>query len=263
MQSHAPLSGKRAIIHGGAGAIGRAIAEVFARDGAHVFLTGRSLARVEAVAAELRVTGGQADAARVDVLDEASVDAHAAEVGALDIVVNAFAIEHVQGVPLAELSLEQYMQPILGYTRGNFLAVRAAARYLRPRGAVLLLSPPGARLVGRGWLGHGVAFAGVEQLTRLLAAELGPQGVRVLCLCPHAIPEAVARSHARDVFQRRAEADGTTIEAMLEGAAKHSTLLGRLPTLAEVAETAAFVASDRAGAMTATTVNLSCGALPE
>lgn len=98
-------------------------------------------------------------------------------------------------------------------------------------------------------------------MTRLLAAELGPSGIRVNCLRPHAIPEAAAKgSHSRDVFRPAAERAGFTVEAMLAGAAE-TTLLKRLPKLDEVANVAAFLASDRASAMTGAIANLSCGAL--
>ena len=129
-------------------------------------------------------------------------------------------------------------------------------------GVILLLSVPGARLVGRGWLGHGAAFAAVEAMTRLLAAELGPLGVRVLCLRPDAIPEALAYgSHTGQVFARVAGALGTTTDELLAGRARSATLTGRLPTLAEVAETAAFLSSAGAGAMTGSVLNLTCGSL--
>ncbi len=88
---------------------------------------------------------------------------------------------------------------------------------------------------------------------------LGPSGIRVVCLRSHAIPEAAAiGSHSRDVFRLVAERGGTTVDEMLAGAAG-GTLLKRLPTLAEVVNTAVFVASDQAGAMTGTVANLTCG----
>ncbi|HEX9574858.1 MAG TPA: SDR family oxidoreductase, partial [Myxococcales bacterium] len=114
---------------------------------------------------------------------------------------------------------------------------------------------------GTGYIGYGAACGAVESMSRLLAAELGPSGIRVICLLPHAIPEATAMgSHSRDVFRPFAERAGITVEQML---ARHAdtTLLKRLPTLAQVANVAAFVASDQAGAMTGTVVNLTCGTL--
>lgn len=126
---------------------------------------------------------------------------------------------------------------------------------------ILTLSTPGARLSGVGFLGNGVASAAVEAFSRILAGELGPSGVRVVCLRPDAIPEAVARSHTGQVFSGLAERAGTTVEGLLAERARTATLLGRLPTLEEVANVAAFLASDRASAMTGAIANLTCGAL--
>ncbi len=98
-------------------------------------------------------------------------------------------------------------------------------------------------------------------MTRHLAGELGPSGIRVICLRSHAIPDAAAMgSHSRDIFRLVAERAGTTIGEVLAGAVG-GTLLKRLPTLAEVANTAAFMASDQASAMTGTVANLTCGSL--
>jgi 3-oxoacyl-[acyl-carrier protein] reductase len=107
---------------------------------------------------------------------------------------------------------------------------------------ILTLSTPGARLSGQGFLGNGVSSAAVEAFSRILAGELGPSGIRVICLRPHAIPEAVATSHTGEVFTNFAKRLGTTVDAMLTGWA-NTTLLERLPTLDEVANFAAFVAS--------------------
>ena len=80
------------------------------------------------------------------------------------------------------------------------------------------------------------------------------------CLRPHAIPKSVATSHTRQLFTGMAGLSGLTMEAWLSGLAG-TTLLGRLPTLDDVADAAVFVASDRAGAMTGAIVNLTSGAL--
>jgi 3-oxoacyl-[acyl-carrier protein] reductase len=261
------LENKVALVHGAGGALGGAIVRAFARNGARVFLAGRSLDRLEAVARHVAAAGGEAELAQVDALDERAVRKHADEVaaraGRIDVAVNAVGIPHVQGVSFTELSLEDYELPIARYTRTNFVTAQAAARHMvrAGRGVILTLSTPGSRMAGTGFLGYGVTCAAVEAMTRLLAAELGPSGIRVNCIRPHAIPEAsAANSHSRSVFQTVAERAGLTVETMLAGAAQ-ATLLRRLPTLDEVASTAAFLASDHAGAMTGTVANLSCGAV--
>ena len=97
-------------------------------------------------------------------------------------------------------------------------------------------------------------------MTRALAAELGTKNIRVLCVRSHAIADAVqAGSYVGAIFAARAQTMGITVEQFLSGAAQ-STLTRRLPTLAQVADTITFLASDAAGAMTGTTVNMTAGA---
>jgi 3-oxoacyl-[acyl-carrier protein] reductase len=261
------LENKNAVIYGGGGAVGGAVARAFAREGATVYLAGRTLAGLDRVAQEISAAGGKAETAEVDAMDERAVDRHAdavsAKAGGIDIALNAVGIAHVQGTPLAELSFEHYAHPISAYTRTNFLTAKASARHMAKQGSgvILLLAPgPGARMSGRGFLGNGVSAAAVEAISRILAGELGPSGIRVNCLRPHAIPESVATSHTRELFDGMAGLSGLTTEAWLSGLAG-TTLLGRLPTLDEVAETAAFLASDRAGAITGAVVNVTAGAL--
>ena len=107
--------------------------------------------------------------------------------------------------------------------------------------------------------GMAPAWAGVEALTRVLAAELGPHGVRVVCLRPDAIPETATID---TVYGLHAGALGITAAEFTEAMRAH-TLLRRLPTLAQVAATAVYLASDEAGAVTGTTVNLSSGSLAD
>ncbi|MBB6674681.1 SDR family NAD(P)-dependent oxidoreductase [Cohnella nanjingensis] len=261
------LKDKTAVIYGGGGAIGGAVARTFAREGAKVFIAGRTPAKLDAVAGEIAAEGGFAEIAQVDALDEQAVNRHAASVaertGGIDIALNAVGFVHVQGTPIAELSLEDYFFPVSAFARTNFITAKAAARHMAPLGAgvIFTLSTPVSRMPGPGYMGHNFACAGIEGFSRHLAGELAPNGIRVVCLRPHMIPEAVEKgSHTREVFQMAASREGMTVEERLRGAAG-GTLLKRLPTLAEVADTAAFMASDRAGAITGAIVNLNGGLL--
>ena len=105
------LEGKNAVIYGGGGSVGGAVARAFAREGANVFLAGRTLARVEAVAEEISATGGVAEAAQVDALDEQAVERHVGEVagkaGGIDVLFNAIGMEDFQGTPLLDMQLEE------------------------------------------------------------------------------------------------------------------------------------------------------------
>lgn len=261
------LQDKNTVIYGGGGAIGGAIARTFAAEGARVFLAGRTPARMEAVAADIRAAGGAVEVARVDALDEGEVEAHAGDVaaraGRIDVAVNAVGFVHRQGVPLAEVGAAEYLGHIEKNARTNFLTARAAAWRMMAQGTgvILTLSTPGSRLSGPGFLANGVASAAVEAFSRILAGEVGASGVRVICLRPDAIPDALAISHTGAVFAAAAESAGTTPDAMLADRASMAPLLRRLPTLAEVADAAALLASDRASAMTAAIANLTCGSL--
>lgn len=261
------LADKNAVIYGAGGAIGSAVARAFAREGARVFLTGRTRPKLDALAREICGLGGIAAAAHVDALDEDAVERYAdfvaKQAGGIDISFNAIGVTHIQGLPLAELSLDDFRYPLNTYATAQFVTARAAARHMwkQRSGVILTLSATAARLPGPGALGFGVACAAVEALSRHLAGELGPRGIRVICLRSDAIPEAITNgSHSRDVFRLHAQHAGVWPEELL-AQLERGTLLGRLPTLAEVANVAVFMASDYAGAMTGTVANVSCGSL--
>ena len=257
------LEGRTAVIHGGGGAIGGAVARAFAGAGARVYLTGRSRARLEAVASEI---GDAAHVAEVDALDERAVaehaDAVAAEAGGIDIALNAVSFPYVSGTPFAEVAVEELMHPIDRFLRANLITAKAVEPHMTARGsgAILTLSTVGSRFARPGNLGFGTACAAIEQMTQRLAAELGPGGVRVVCLRPHAVPDAASHgSYTGEVFAPLAAAAGVTVEELLARWGKDQTLLGRLPTLAQVADAAVFVASDGGGAINGSVVDLSCG----
>jgi NAD(P)-dependent dehydrogenase (short-subunit alcohol dehydrogenase family) len=261
------LQDKVAVIYGAGGAIGGAVARAFAAEGATLFLTGRQRAPVEEVAKEIVSAGGSAEAAQVDALDEHAIDTHLQSVtdtaGHLDISFNAVGIPDAEilGVPLTELEVERFSLPITAYTRSYFLTARLAARrMLANRSGVImtvtaLLSRTGAPLQG----GYPPAQAAKEALTRDLSAELAPQGVRVVGLRPNGLPETAT---LREAFEPRATVTGLTWEQWQEQLASR-THPRRLSTLAELAEVAAFVASDRASGLTGTTVNLTMGSLDD
>ncbi|WP_217506921.1 SDR family NAD(P)-dependent oxidoreductase [Streptomyces lunaelactis] len=253
------------MVYGAGGAIGGAVARAFAREGAKLFLTGRHLARVEAVAKDIVSTGGSAEAAEVDALDEQAVDRHLQSVmdqaGRVDISFNAVGVPNARilGVPLAELDAEQFSLPITSYATSYFLTARLAARRMIPSKSGVIMtvtalpSRTGTRLNG----GYGPAQAAKEALTRDLSAELAPQGIRVVGLRPHGMPET---STMREVFD--AKASGMTWEQFQEYLAS-TTHPRRVMALDEVANMAVFMASDKASGMTGTTVNLTMGGLDD
>lgn len=100
------LNGKNAVVYGGGGSIGGAVARGFAREGAEVFLAGRTQAPLDAVAEDIRRHGGIAHTALVEGLDGAAIDAHAGTIGRIDISFNAIGHIDVQGTPMAEMDVE-------------------------------------------------------------------------------------------------------------------------------------------------------------
>jgi 3-oxoacyl-[acyl-carrier protein] reductase len=249
------LEGKNSIIYGGGGSIGGAVARAFAREGAKVSLAGRTAMTLDAVAEDIRSAGGAVETAEVDALDEQAVDRHAdavAEAGGIDISFNLIAHPYTHGTPLAEMAVDDFMAPVEVVARTTFLTTRAAARHMIPRGSgvILAFGGPGDRSAPiRDYYlgGTQVAFDLIETMRRQLSVELGPHGIRMVTLESGGVTESLPED-----FEGR-----EAIVHLIEG----QTLVGRTPTLEEIGNVAAFVASDQAGPMTAATVNVSAGAL--
>jgi NAD(P)-dependent dehydrogenase (short-subunit alcohol dehydrogenase family) len=247
------LEGKVAVIYGGGGSIGAAVAAAFAREGATVHLAGRTPDRLEAVAGKIRRAGGQAHTAQLDALDEKAVDAHAAAIaaasGRLDISLNVIQHGDVQGTAIAEMDVEDYLRPVVTAVRTTFITARAAARHMIKQGSGVILmfggygDPPREHYLG----GLQTAFQALECMRRQLACELGPHGIRALTIQTGGIPESIAQeSQWRDA---------------IAGEIAGRTLLGRAATLADVGNVAAFAASDYAASMTATALNITGGSI--
>jgi NAD(P)-dependent dehydrogenase (short-subunit alcohol dehydrogenase family) len=247
------LEGRNAIIYGGGGRIGGAVARAFAREGATVHLAGRTLAPLQAVAGDIRAAGGSAQTAQVDALDAAAVDAHAdavaASAGSIDISFNLISHGDVQGTPLAEMALEDFERPVHTAVRTMFLTATAAARHMIRQGSGVILvfggdgDPPRGHHLG----GLQVAFGAMECLRRSLASELGPHGIRVVTLQTGGVPETIPAG-----FPRR--------DAIVDDIVGR-TMLGRAATLADVGAVAAFAASDQARTITASAINITCGSV--
>jgi 3-oxoacyl-[acyl-carrier protein] reductase len=255
------LDGKVAVVYGAGGAIGGAVARTIAGEGARVFLAGRTMTSVDRTGNAIASDGGVVETANVDALDEQAVAKHLDDVvataGGLDISFNAVGFQEIQGVPLTDLSVEDFLLPIDGWAKTVFLTARAAARHMTRRGSGMILTinaPPGNEALSGGFA---AASAAVGALTRTLASEVGSQGVRVLCLQPNAVPESEA---FRRSASQHAEGRETDLETFLSSM-KRGTLLHRLPTLDEVGKVAAFLASDRASGMTGTVVKVDCGSV--
>src|SRR6476661_423437 len=190
------LEQRVAVIYGAGGPIGGAIARALAREGARVFVAGRTTAKLAAVTAAIRADGGAAEAAVVDALDEQAVgdyvDGVVRQTGRLDISVNVIGYGDIQR-SLLEIKPEEFLQPIANAMRTQFLTARAAARHMIARGSGVILAFGGSgpqTLPGLG--GFKVALDAIEGLRRQWACELGEHGIRVVTLKTGGIPESLA-----------------------------------------------------------------------
>lgn len=247
------LENRNAVVYGGGGAIGGAVARAFAREGARVHLAGRTGKGLEEVAESIRSAGGRADTDQVDALDEAAVDrftdAVVERAGSLDVSFSLISFGEVQGTALTEISLADFERPVHNAVRAMFLTARSAARHmiLQKSGVILAFGgygdPPRAHLMG----GFQVAFGAMESLRRNLAVELGPHGIRVLTLQTGGVPETIP--------------EGLDYRDAITDEIAGQTMLGRAASLEDVGNAAVFAASDMARSMTATTLNITGGSV--
>jgi NAD(P)-dependent dehydrogenase (short-subunit alcohol dehydrogenase family) len=256
----AELEGRTAIVYGGGGALGGGVARAFAREGAKVFLAGRSREPIEAVAAEINAAGGHAEAAVVDALDEWAVDQHAGEVaaktGGIDISFNLIIRGDVQGRPLVQMDTEDVLRAVVNGLKSNFVTARAAARRMAERGSGVILHLNSASGDGAmpGMGSTGPADAATESLMRYLAAELGPEGIRVCGIWTAGVADTLTKEKLAAVAGENAPDPEAAAQAIAGMAA-----LRRAPVVADVADTAVFLASERASGITGTMTNVTCG----
>ncbi len=245
------LQDRTAVIYGGGGPIGGAMARAFARDGATVVVAGRTEAPLRGVVDAIQADGGRADLAIVDALDNDQVDGFVDDVvrrtGAIDISVNVIGLGDVQQ-PLLEISTDDLLRPIATAIRAHFVTTRSAARHMVPRGKGVVLAFGGSGpQTSAGIGGFKIALDSMEGLRRQWAIELGPHGIRVLTIRTSGVPESIPG----DYPGRAGIVESLT--AM--------TQLGRAVTLDDVGSVAAFLVSDDARTITSTEVNISCGAI--
>jgi NAD(P)-dependent dehydrogenase (short-subunit alcohol dehydrogenase family) len=256
------LQDKNTIVYGGGGSIGGGVARTFAREGARVFLAGRTREPLEAAAAEIADAGGRAEVAVLDVLDAEAVDEHAAAVaakaGAIDATFLAIKRGDVQGTPLIEMTDDQVTRAVTTGLLATHHTARAAARKMTEQGsgAILTLTSATSAAPSPGMGSTGPTDAAIETYLQTLAHEVGPQGVRVACLWTAAVVETLTT-------EKMAEVSGVKLDpAEVEKTIAGMSVLRRAPRLQQFADTVAFLASDRAAGITATKVNVTAGLVP-
>jgi 3-oxoacyl-[acyl-carrier protein] reductase len=248
---------KNAVFYGVGDSLGGAIARGFAEAGAKVFLTARRLANARRVAEEIRADGGQAEADEVDALDEQAVNQHADLVvkvaGTIDVSFNLINIGDRQGIPLVDMSAEDFVRPVRTAMLTQFLTATAAGRIMARQGSGVVLTltatPAGIGypMVG----GFGPACSAMESFSTNLAAELGPHGVRVVNI-------RSGGSLDSRPFREAAAQGGPEVQEFFERMT-NDTMLKQLPSMKDIANAAVFLASDLAGKITGVTLDITVG----
>jgi 3-oxoacyl-[acyl-carrier protein] reductase len=247
--SYADLAGKTAVVTGGSRGIGAATAAALAANGARVAIVGRDESALAAVAADISSRGGRAIWITADCTVPAEVDRMAgtvaAEFGPADILA-AFAGGNGMPVPTDQETPEHWREIIETDLNSAFYTVRAVLPMMiaRGRGAIVLMSSAAARQAARSAAAYAAAKAGVIALTRHLAGELAPRGIRVNCVAPSATENDKMRAW---------------MSAEQRAALGASFPLGRLGQPYDVAAATLFLASEASSWITGTTLDVAGG----
>lgn len=251
------LEDANAIVYGAGGSLGGAVARALASEGARVFVTGHRLGPLKTLTAEIIAAGGKAEAAEVDALDAKAVNdcvnGIVRSVGVLGVSFNAIGLEDRQDVPIIEMTLEDFVRPVRIAMETQFITSTAAGRVMKEQKSGVILSltatPGGIGYPNVG--GFGPACCAIEGLSRNLAAELGPFGVRVVNIRSAGSPDS-------RVFREAIEQGGQRAMDFMQKM-KDDTMLKELPSMADVANVAVFLSSCMASKITGVTVDVTSG----
>jgi NAD(P)-dependent dehydrogenase (short-subunit alcohol dehydrogenase family) len=255
------LENRTAIIWGGAGAIGIATARRFAAEGAAVYLAGRTEATLKQAASAT----GAAGYGVVDVLDEDVVTAFiaraVAETGRLDVSFNVAARGDVQGTALLEMPAADFVKPVVSGITGSFHTARAAAKSMLEQGSGVVIELDSASGRGSGPMmgGTGAADGAKDAMVRDLAQEVGPRGVRIVGIWTAGLTDSLTAEKLGAVL------GAPVSQEMVDGIIANldsMRMTGKSPVTAQIAATAAFLASDDAAAITGTWINATAGMFP-
>ena len=179
------LKDKTAVVYGAAGPIGSSVARAYAREGARVHLAGRTAATLDAVAHTIRSSGGIAHVAPLDALDKAAVAQHAQHVtdesGGIDACFNATANDDIQGRSLVDMTVEEFLQPVIKSLTAHLNITTAVSTHIARRGGGTVWSwAAGAGDPAPRWCARRMGRAG--RPVSPTRADLGPQGIRIVWL---------------------------------------------------------------------------------
>lgn len=259
------LKDKVAVIFAASGEIAGAVARSFSKHGTKLYITARNYDAVKLLAKELHESGGKAEAAKVDALNETEIDSFlkkiVAENGKLDIVFNGIGANYEEmggRPPTTVATFEQFMAPIEKICGSQFLTSRIAARYMmetKSEGSILLLTAQLSKCKFPNVAGITAASAAIEGLTRVMAAEWGANGIKVTCICAGALMETERIS---GFISATAKKYGIPAEQIIAQYKSFDIIKTDL-TLKHVGETAAFLASENGVAFNSHIVDVDCG----
>jgi NAD(P)-dependent dehydrogenase (short-subunit alcohol dehydrogenase family) len=248
------LTGRRAVVTGAARGIGAQIVRRLAEAGASVMATDIDAAAVEQVAADVVAAGGTAVAARLDIADTpglaAVADRAVGELGGLEIWVNNAGIFPATG-PAVDADDDFVDRMLQVNVRGTFAGAREAARRMVDGGVIVNITSTAGFKASAGISAYVASKHAVVGVTKALALELGPLGIRVLGVAPTIIDTP----GVRDQLAPLAEA-GVDVEARAA-----ANPLGRMGVPDDVARVVLFLCSDMAAFMTGSTVAVDAGSL--
>ena len=255
------LQNQVALVTGSGRGIGRAIARLFAREGAAVFLTARSRDQLSQTAAEISASGGRVAFAAADLTQEGDCRRIVAEaqsqLGVISILVNN-AGHYGPVVPIEEYPLAEFDKVISVHLRAAFLLSQLVLpkMYERGSGVILNISSLSAKSAFAWGSAYAAAKAGMLGLTRVTAAEAARKGVRVNALCPGPVTET---EMSKELGATLAGKLFISKEAQLAGFL-NSLLQGRAQTADEIAQAALFLCSEKSSAITGQAINVDGGA---
>ncbi|HEY4205341.1 MAG TPA: SDR family oxidoreductase [Puia sp.] len=255
------LKNKNAVIYGGGASLAGAVALAMAREGANIFLAGRNIPSLEKIKGEIIQKGGRAEVAAVDAMDGNSIRRHLQQVidsaDTVDISFNLIGIHNVQNIPLVEMNLPEFIQPITDSMTTQFLTTTVAGEVMARQGSGVILSltatPGGIGYALTG--GFGPACAAIEGYSRNLASELGPHGVRVVNIRSAGSPDSRP-------FVEAIQSMADTVKPILKRMAE-DTMLKKLPPMADIANTAVFLSSYLAASITGVTIDATVGTITQ
>jgi NAD(P)-dependent dehydrogenase (short-subunit alcohol dehydrogenase family) len=254
------LKDRIALITGSGRGIGRAIAHLFAREGAAVFLTARTEKELAAASVEISSSGGGAAYATADLSQEADcarvVAAAREKFGRIDILVNS-AGHYGPVVPVEDYPLAEFDKVIAVHLRAAFLLSKLVLpeMYAQKSGVILNISSLSAKAAYSLGSAYAAAKAGMLGLTRATAAEAARKGVRVNAICPGPVTETQMSKELGAVLAKKL---GVSAEEQLAGFL-NGILQGRAQTAEEIARAALFLCSDQSSAMTGQSINVDGG----